>query len=63
MNFKNENVGRRIELIHTTDPYTELKPGDRGRVAGVDDTGTIFVDWDNGSKLGLIPGADEYKFV
>ena len=39
---------------------TKLKPGDQGTVTYVDALGTIFVDWDNGSKLGLIHG--EYVF-
>ena len=28
-----------------------------------DDAGTIFVNWDNGSKLGLIPGVDQWKII
>ena len=37
--------GTRVELINMNDPYTKLKPGDRGTVSMVDDTGTIFVNW------------------
>jgi len=47
--MKNQLRGKRIELISTTDPYTELKPGDRGNVDFVDDMGTIHVTWDIGS--------------
>lgn len=32
---KPDVVGKRIELIHTNDPYTDLKPGDRGTVVDV----------------------------
>jgi hypothetical protein len=46
--------GDRIELIHTNDPYTNLRPGDRGTVVLVDDLGTPHVVWDNGSSLGLV---------
>jgi hypothetical protein len=35
----------------------------QGTVDFVDDTGTIHVDWDNGSTLGLVPGEDQYRFV
>lgn len=63
MNFNKPQVGKRVELVHTADPYTNLKPGDQGTVQGIDDTGTYFVKWDNGSGLGLIPGVDEYRFI
>jgi hypothetical protein len=55
--------GKRIELISTTDPYTELKPGDRGTIILVDDMRTIHVSWDNGSQLGWVPGEDQYKLL
>lgn len=32
--------------------------GTQGTVQGVDDIGTIMVDWDNGSHLGVALGAD-----
>jgi hypothetical protein len=43
------------------DPYTRLKPGDRGSVSFIDDTGTVFVDWDSGSRLGAVFGEDEIR--
>ena len=61
--MKKQLKGKRIELISTTDPYTELKPGDRGTVDFEDDMGTIHVNWDNGSQLGLVPGEDQYKLL
>ena len=61
--MKNQLRGKRIELISTSDPHTELKPGDRGNVDFVDDMGTIHVTWDNGSTLGMVPGEDQYRFV
>ncbi len=61
--MKHQLKGRRIELISTSDPYTELKPGDLGTVDFVDNMGTIHVTWDNGSTLGLVPGEDQYRFV
>ena len=56
-------TGKRIELISTSDPYTTLKPGDKGTVDFVDDIGTIHISWDNGSKLGLVPGEDQFKIL
>ena len=54
-------VGCRVELISMDDPYSKLKPGDRGTVDVVDDTGTVFVRWDNGSGLGIVYGVDRIR--
>jgi hypothetical protein len=51
--------GTRVELIRMYDPYSKLKPGDKGTVSCVDDTGTVFVNWDCGSSLGVVYGVDE----
>jgi hypothetical protein len=61
--MKDQLKDKRIELISTSDPYTELRPGDLGTVDFVDDLGTIHITWDNGSQLGLVPGEDQYKIV
>ena len=53
--------GCRVELISMDDPYTKLQPGERGTVCCVDSTGTIFVDWDSGSSLGVVFGVDHVK--
>lgn len=48
-------------LVFTTDPYTNLSFGSQGTVRYIDDAGTVFVNWDNGSRLGLIPGHDMWS--
>lgn len=53
--------GTRVELIHMDDPYSRLKPGDKGTVRLVDDTATVFVDWDCGSGLGVVYGVDRVR--
>ena len=55
--------GTRVELVSMSDPYTTLNPGDRGTVNFVDDTGTVFADWDNGSTLGAVYGEDEIMLL
>jgi hypothetical protein len=55
--------GTRVELIRMDDPYTNLMPGDKGTVTGVDDTGTVFVAWDKGSSLGLVWGEDQFRRI
>lgn len=59
----NRIVNKRVVLISTSDNYTNLKPQDIGTITGIDDAGTIFVDWDCGSTLGLIPGIDQFKVL
>jgi hypothetical protein len=56
-------LGKRVQLIYTNDEYTNLRSGDLGTINFIDDSGTVFVNWDNGSKLGLIPGIDKWKIV
>lgn len=53
--------GTRVRLRETTDPYTELGPGDIGTVTMVDDLGTVHVAWDRGSSLGLVFGDDQFE--
>lgn len=55
--------GNRVRLIKMDDQYTNLKPGDEGVVKYIDDLGTIHVNWDNGSGLGLIPDVDKYEIL
>jgi hypothetical protein len=56
-------AGKRIKLISTTDPHTNLRPGDEGTVQFTDAIGTLAVKWDCGSSLGLIPGYDQWTEV
>jgi hypothetical protein len=53
--------GDRVELVTTNDPYTRLRPGDRGTITGVADTPepTIDIAWDNGSTLAILPDAGD----
>jgi len=55
--------GCRVELLSMDDPHTKLKPGDQGTVEFIDDTGTVFVNWDCGSSLGIVYGVDKIKRV
>lgn len=60
---KNYPAGTRIELISMEDPYRPVESGTKGTVRVVDDMGTIHVDWDNGRRLGLIPGEDSFQRI
>lgn len=50
-------AGTRIELLKMDD--VQAPPiGTLGTVKGVDDTGSLLVDWDNGSGLNVVYGED-----
>ena len=53
--------GTWVELVQMNDPYSKLRPGDKGTVDFIDDTGTIFCTWDSGSTLGVVYGEDSVR--
>ena len=54
--------GCRVELTSMDDP--QAPPiGTEGTVIGVDDTGTVHVNWDNGSYLGVIYMVDGFRRI
>lgn len=62
--------GDRVELVHTSDPYTNLAPGDRGTLKGtrtepdLSGSGEVTkwqVEWDSGSTLSMIQGEDRIR--
>ncbi len=54
--------GARVELIQMND--TQAPPiGTQGTVIGVDDIGSIMVNWDNGSTLSVVYGEDHCRLI
>jgi uncharacterized protein DUF4314 len=53
--------GDRVELVATTDPYTRLRPGDRGTITSITNRPepTIDIQWDDGSSLAILPDAGD----
>jgi hypothetical protein len=53
--------GDRVELVAITDPYTRLRPGNRGTITRVTDRPepSIDIQWDDGSTLTILPGAGD----
>ena len=50
-------IGTRVELLQMDD--VQAPPiGTKGTVTGIDDTGSLLVNWDNGSGLNVIYGID-----
>jgi hypothetical protein len=63
-------VGDRIKLVSTDNPYTRLKPGDSGVVWDIttfelsnQEIKQIWIHWDNGNRLALIEGKDEWEVI
>lgn len=56
-------AGTRVRLISMADPWSRLRCGDEGTVRTVDDIGTIHVDWDCGSRLGLVYPEDSFVVI
>lgn len=54
--------GTRVELIQMDDAQAPPM-GTHGTVTGVDDTGSLMVDWDNGSSLNVLWGVDAVRKV
>ena len=54
--------GTKIELVYMNDPQAP-PVGTKGTVIGVDDIGSILVNWDNGSRLNVAYGTDSVKII
>lgn len=55
-------AGTRVELVEMDDPQAP-PVGTKGTVYGIDDIGSILVDWDNGSGLNVAFGVDRVRKV
>ena len=56
-------AGTRIRLVQMgQDPYP-IPPGTIGEVTHIDDCGSIFMRWENGRSLALIPSEDTFEVI
>ena len=55
--------GTRIMLDCMGDDPRPIAPGTIGTVYVVDDMGTVHCTFDNGRRLGLIPGEDSFHVI
>ena len=53
--------GTRLMLLHMNDPYAPVPDGMRGTVDCIDDLSQIFMKWDNGRTLPIVPGEDSFR--
>ena len=56
-------VGSRIVLDQMGDDPRPVTSGRKGTVVQVDDIGTVHCNFDNGRRLGLIPGEDSFHKI
>lgn len=60
------DIGARIRLLRTDDPYTKLQPGALGVVTAITESlrkRQIHIQWDTGSSLALIDSVDDFEIV
>ena len=55
--------GTRIMLDRMGEDPRPIPDGTRGTVLHVDDIGTVHCVFDNGRRLGLIPGEDRFHIL
>lgn len=55
--------GTRIVLNSMGNDPRPIESGTRGTVAVVDDIGTVHCNFDNGRRLGLIEGEDDFRML
>lgn len=55
--------GTRIQLDYMGDDPRPIPQGTKGTVRIVDDMGTVHCDFDNGRRLGLVPGEDVFHIT
>ena len=56
-------AGSRIVLEYMGDDPHPIASGTKGTVRIVDDLGTVHCNFDNGRRLGLIPGEDSFYII
>ncbi len=59
---KKYKKGTKIKLIKMYD-IQAVPPNTIGIVDHIDDIGTIHINWENGSSLGLIEDKDEFEII
>lgn len=56
-------TGTKIKLIKIYDLLSTIPSETTGVIERVDDRGTLHINWDNGSTLGLVVGTDEFEIL
>lgn len=68
-NINSENIkkyyktGQKVRLIKMYDYIAPIPPLTIGIIEYIDDIGQIHINWNNGSKLALVPNVDEFEIL
>jgi hypothetical protein len=62
MTNSKELIGKRIKLIQMNEEPYPVEEGSMGTITHVG-WDVINVDWDNGRKLGVVMGVDQYEIM
>jgi hypothetical protein len=54
-------IGKTVRLIKMNDPLP-VPPGTLGQIFHIDSLGQYHIIWENGRRLAVIPGVDEFTF-
>ena len=55
--------GTKVRLVEMRDDPYPVPVGTEGEVKSVDDAGSVFTRWSNGSGLAFIPGHDIVEII
>lgn len=56
-------TGQKVRLIKMYDYIAPIPPLTTGIIEYIDDIGQIHINWNNGSKLALVPNVDEFEIL
>lgn len=56
-------VGTKVKLIKMYDLLSTIPIGTEGVIDRIDEQGTLQINWNNGSTLGLVIGTDEFEVI
>ena len=56
-------TGQKVRLIKMYDYIAPIPPLTIGIIEYIDDIGQIHINWNNGSKLALVPNVDEFEIL
>lgn len=60
---KKRYIGKRIRAIAMPEDRYPVPAGTEGTCHGIDGIGQLMMEWDNGSRLNLIPEVDRFEVI
>lgn len=60
---KQYKIGQKVRLIKMYDYVAPIPPLTTGIIKYIDDLGTLHIMWEDGRRLGIIVGVDEFEII